>query len=141
MLTCEHAHTDGIYRSTSRQLFARCCSHVYMEQCNVSFKGNKYVQWENDDTIGVVTGMPYFLDILIFFSYFLTQLRYSYLLCSGHQIFGVSLFLSCTLYVYLYVCVCVCVCVGLFRGGRGGVNIIRKGRYCVNLFNYGKGGR
>ena len=73
------------------------------------FKGNKYVRWENDDTIGVVTGMPYFLDILIFFSYFLTQLRYSYLLCSGHQIFGVSLFLSYTLYVYVYVCVCVCV--------------------------------
>ena len=65
------------------------------------FKGNKYVRWENDDYLGVVTGTPDFLNVFIFFYYLLTQLRYSHLLFSGELMFGVFLSLS------LYVCICL----------------------------------
>ena len=47
------------------------------------FKGNKYVKWGNDDTLGLVRGTPDFLNVFIFFYYLLNQLRYSYLLFSG----------------------------------------------------------
>ena len=46
------------------------------------FKGNKYVEWRNNDTLGVVRGTPDFFNVFIFFYYLLTQLRYSYLLFS-----------------------------------------------------------
>ena len=34
------------------------------------FKGSKYVQWENGNFLGVVTGTSYFLNVFIFFLLF-----------------------------------------------------------------------
>ena len=48
-------------------------------------KGHKYVGWEDNDTLGVVTGTSYFLNYLIFFLFFIFK-------CLG----------------FLW-CVCVCV--------------------------------
>lgn len=47
------------------------------------FKGNKYVRWEDNDTLGVVTGTPDFLNVLMLFYFSLSHLKYWYLLFSG----------------------------------------------------------